>query len=44
MRREITHADGITRSCIQAFAGLGNDPAQTQAASVDGILSRLHVF
>ena len=44
MPREITHADGIARSCIQAFASLGNDPAQTQAAGVDGILSRLHVF
>ena len=36
MPREITDADGITWSCIQAFAGLGNDPDKTDAARVNG--------
>ncbi len=35
MPREITDADGVTWSCIQAFAGLGNDPEKTNAARVD---------
>ena len=36
MPREITDEDGITWSCIQAFAGLGNDPEKTDAARVSG--------
>ena len=31
MPREVAE-DGITWSCIQAFAGLGNDPEKAQAA------------
>jgi hypothetical protein len=31
MPRKITDDDGITWSCIQAFAGLGNDPEKTDA-------------
>jgi hypothetical protein len=34
MPREITDEDGITWSCIQAFAGLGNDPDKMHAARV----------
>jgi hypothetical protein len=36
MPREITDDDGIAWSCVQAFAGLGNDGAKTDAARVDG--------
>ena len=36
MPREITDEEGITWSCIQAFAGLGNDPEKTDAARVNG--------
>ena len=36
MPREITDDHGITWSCIQVFAGLGNDPEKTDAARVDG--------
>jgi hypothetical protein len=36
MPREITDGDGITWSCIQAFAGLGNDPEKKAAARVRG--------
>ncbi len=43
MPREITDADGITWSCIQAFAGLGNDPEKGDAARVEGAEDRLHV-
>lgn len=43
MPRDITDADGVTWSCIQAFAGLGNDPAKTDAARVRGLADRLHV-
>jgi len=42
MPREITGKDGITWSCIQAFAGLGNDPEKADAARVNGS-DRLHV-
>lgn len=34
--REVTDADGIVWTCIQAFAGLGNDPAKEAAARVPG--------
>ena len=36
MAREITDADGITWSCIQAFAGLGNNAEKVDAARVSG--------
>ena len=36
MTREITDDNGVTWSCIQAFAGLGNDPEKRDAARVDG--------
>ena len=36
MPREITDDDDVTWSCIQAFAGLGNNPEKTDAARVDG--------
>lgn len=35
MPRDVTDADGIAWTCIQAFAGLGNDPAKREAARVD---------
>ncbi|MBM6595608.1 hypothetical protein [Microvirga pudoricolor] len=43
MTREVTDADGIVWSCIQAFAGLGNDPEKVEAARVDGAKDRVHV-
>jgi hypothetical protein len=42
MSREVT-ADGITWSCIQALAGLSNDPAQAEAARADGAADRFRV-
>jgi hypothetical protein len=36
MSREVTDADGIAWTCIQAFSGLGNDPEKMAAARVDG--------
>lgn len=42
MAREVTDAEGITWTCIQAFAGLGNDPEKQEAARLDGS-SELHV-
>jgi hypothetical protein len=43
MPREVTDADGITWSCIQAFAGLGNDLVRAAAARVEGMHDRIHV-
>jgi hypothetical protein len=43
MPREVTDADGIVWSCIQAFAGLGNDPAKVAAARVEGMPDHVHV-
>jgi hypothetical protein len=34
--REVTDADGIAWTCIQAFAGLGNDPEKRKAARIEG--------
>ncbi len=34
--REVSDRDGITWTCIQAFAGLGGDPKKTEAARVEG--------
>ena len=36
MPRDVTDPQGITWSCIQAFAGLGNDPEKADAARVRG--------
>ena len=36
MPREITDEEGITWTCIQAFAGLGNGPEKAHAARVEG--------
>ena len=43
MPREITDPDGITWSCIQAFAGLGADAEKTDAARVRGAPGLVHV-
>ena len=43
MPREVSDAEGITWTCIQAFAGLGNDPEKTDAARVDGTRNQVHV-
>ena len=43
MPREITDADGVTWSCIQAFAGLGNGPEKADAARVGSARDRFHV-
>jgi hypothetical protein len=43
MPRDVTDPDGVTWSCVQAFAGLGNDPSKVEAARVDGSPDRLHV-
>lgn len=43
MPREVTDAEGTTWSCIQAFAGLGNDPAKMEAARVEGRPDHVHV-
>lgn len=34
--REVTDQDGIAWTCIQAFAGLGNDSAKQDAARLPG--------
>jgi hypothetical protein len=36
MPREITDGEGITWTCIQAFAGLCNNPEKADAARVEG--------
>jgi hypothetical protein len=43
MPREVSDGEGITWSCIQAFAGLGNDPEKTDAARVNGTHDQVHV-
>jgi hypothetical protein len=43
MPREVKDGDGITWSCIQAFAGLGGDAEKAEAAKVDGTRNRFHV-
>jgi len=43
MPREASDAEGITWTCIQAFAGLGNDPEKMDAARVDGAKDQVHV-
>ena len=41
--REITDEDGITWTCIQAFAGLGNDPERADATRVEGSEGKVRV-
>ncbi|MCT7957307.1 hypothetical protein [Laspinema palackyanum] len=36
MPREVTDADGITWSCVQAYAGLSDNPENREAAQVKG--------
>ncbi|MCT7992002.1 hypothetical protein [Laspinema olomoucense] len=36
MPREVTDADGITWSCVQAYAGLSDEPENREAAQVKG--------
>ncbi len=43
MPRDVADADGVTWSCIQAFAGLSDAPATMDAARVEGSADRLHV-
>jgi hypothetical protein len=43
MPREITDGEGITWTCIQAFAGLGNDPEKADAARVEGSEGKVRV-
>ena len=43
MPREVTDNDSITWSCIQAFAGLGNDSEKKDAARVEGSADHVHV-
>lgn len=44
MTRDLTDADGIAWSCVQAFAGLGGGADKTDAARVRGSDDRLHVI
>lgn len=34
--REVMDAEGVAWTCIQAFAGLGNDPEKQEAARLAG--------
>jgi hypothetical protein len=43
MPREVTDADGTAWTCIQAFAGLGNNSEKTEAARVEGAGDRVNV-
>ena len=43
MPREVSDAEGITWTCIQAFAGLGNDPEKADAARVEGTQNQVHI-
>jgi hypothetical protein len=43
MPREVKDSDGVTWTCIQAFAGLGKDPEKTEAARVEDSRNRFHV-
>lgn len=36
MAREIQDGEGTTWSCVQAYAGLSNDPEKQEAARVEG--------
>jgi len=41
--RDVRDADGVTWSCIQAFAGLSDGAEKTAAARVQGKRGTLHV-
>lgn len=43
MTREVTDEKGTAWTCLQAFAGLGNDPEKTEAARVEGAGDRVNV-
>ena len=43
MPREVKDSDGVTWTCIQAFAGLGKDPEKIEAARVEDSKNRFHV-
>jgi hypothetical protein len=43
MPRDVKDSEGITWTCIQAFAGLGKDPEKTEAARVEDSKNRFHV-
>ncbi len=43
MPRDVKAPDGITWTCIQAFAGLGKDSEKTEAARVEDSSNRFHV-
>ncbi len=43
MVREVADPEGVTWSCVQAFAGLGNDPEKVDAARVAGREDHVHV-
>ena len=43
MPREVRDADGTAWSCVQAYAGLSNDPQKEEAARVEGAVDRYHV-
>jgi len=43
MPRDVRDSDGVTWTCIQAFAGLGKDPEKTEAARVEDSKNRFHV-
>ena len=40
MPRDVSDAEGVTWTCIQAFAGLGNDPEKADAARVESICNQ----
>ncbi len=43
MTREVSDPEGISWTCIQAFAGLGGNGEKTEAARVEGAEDRFHV-
>ena len=43
MPRDVTDESGTTWTCIQAFAGLGEDAEKARAALVAGSEDRFHV-
>ncbi|MBB3017779.1 hypothetical protein FHR70_000819 [Microvirga lupini] len=43
MPRDVSDAEGVTWTCIQAFAGLGNDPEKADAARVEGTRNQIHI-
>ena len=43
MAREVRDSDGTAWECVQAYAGLSNDPEKQRAAQVEEELDRYHV-